>query len=285
MAKPYFNKVTILGVGLIGASFALALKKKGLCGKITGYGRKESNLRKAKKLKIIDSFELDASRACKDSDLVLFSIPVGSFTRTAKKIKGALKKGAIVTDAGSVKGRLVKEMEALMPGGVNFVGGHPIAGSNRTGIDTATADLFSGAQCIITPTKNTNIKALKKITVLWKSLGARTVNLDTDEHDRVYAAVSHLPHIIAYALVNAVADINNSYIKFAGNGFKDSTRIASSSPEIWRDISLLNKKNILKSIKVFKRNLDTLGRHIQKSNSTALEKEFRKAKTLRENVR
>jgi len=285
MAKPYFNKVTILGVGLIGASFALALKKKRLCGKITGYGRKESNLRKAKKLKIIDSYELNAARACKDADLVLFSIPVGSFTGVAKKIKGALKKGAIVTDAGSVKGKLVKDMEALMPEGVNFVGGHPIAGSNKNGIGAARAELFSGAQCIITPTKKTNMKALKKITALWKSLGARTVNLEPDEHDRVYAAVSHLPHIIAYALVNAVAEINNSYIKFAGNGFKDSTRIASSSPEIWRDISLMNKKNILKSIKVFKRNLDTLGRHIQKSNSTALEKKFKKAKALKENVR
>ena len=285
MAKPYFNKVTILGVGLLGASFALALRKKKLCREIVGYGRKENNLKKAKRLKIIDSYNLDAKKACSDSDLIVFSVPVGKFLATAGKIKGSLKKGALVTDVGSVKGRLVRDMESLMPRGVNFVGSHPIAGSNKNGIGAANAELFSGAQCIVTPTKKTDMEALGKITALWKSLGARTVNLDADEHDRVYAAVSHLPHIIAYALVNAVSDMDSSYIKYAGQGFKDSTRIASSSPEIWRDISLMNKRNILKSIKVFKKNLDALGRHIQKSNSPALEKEFKKARTLRDDVR
>ncbi|MDO9287718.1 MAG: prephenate dehydrogenase/arogenate dehydrogenase family protein [Thermodesulfovibrionales bacterium] len=285
MDKLFFNKVTILGVGLIGASLALALRKKKLCREIVGYGRKENNLKKAKRLKIIDSYNLDAKKACSDSDLIVFSIPVGKFLVTAGKIKGSLKKGALVTDVGSVKGRLVRDMESLMPGGVNFVGSHPIAGSNKNGIGAANAELFSGAQCIVTPTKKTDMKALKKITALWKSLGARTVNLDADEHDRVYAAVSHLPHIIAYALVNAVSDIDSSYIKFAGQGFKDSTRIASSSPEIWRDICLMNKNNILKFINVFNKNLDSLGRHIQKSNSPALEKEFKKARTLREDVR
>ena len=285
MAKIHFDKVTILGVGLIGASFALALKKKGLCGKITGYGRKESNLRKAKKLKIIDSFELNAARACKDSDLVLFSVPVGSFTKTAKEIKGSLKKGALVTDVGSVKGKLVKEMEALMPPGVNFVGGHPIAGSDRTGIDTATADLFSGAKCILTPTKKTGKAALNKTIGLWRALGAAVLVLSPAKHDRIYAAVSHLPHIIAYAIVNTVADVNASYLKFAGQGFKDTTRIASSSPELWRDICLMNSENLLEFIELFKKHLDSLGRYLQESDSEAIEREFIKARTLREDVR
>ncbi len=285
MAKLHFNKVTILGVGLIGASFALALKKKRLCNQITGYGRRENNLRRAKEMKIIDSLELDAANACIDSDLILFSMPVGSFTETAKMMKGSLKDGAIVTDVGSVKGELVKKMEGLMPGGVSFVGGHPIAGSDRTGIDTATADLFIGAKCILTPTEKTDKTALNKITELWNALGAVTSILSPDKHDRVYAAVSHLPHIIAYAIVNTVADIDSSYLKFAGQGFKDTTRIASSSPELWRDICLMNRENLLEFIEIFKKNLDGLGRYLQESDSDALEKEFNKAKTLREDVR
>jgi prephenate dehydrogenase len=285
MGKLYFNKVTILGVGLIGASFALAMKKRGLCNHITGHGRKKNNLRKAMDMKIIDSFEVDASKACADSDLVLFAIPVGCFTETAGKINGLFKKGSIVTDVGSVKGKLVRDMEALMPEGVSFVGGHPIAGSDRTGIATATADLFSGARCILTPTEKTDKAALKKITALWKSLGAAVSSMDAEEHDRIYAAVSHLPHIIASAIVNTVADINNSYLKFAGRGFKDTTRIAASSPELWRDISLMNRENILEFIKFFKKNLDSLSSCLKKSDSEAIEKKFKKARALREDVR
>lgn len=285
MTKPIFNKVTILGVGLIGASFALAMKKRGLCSHIAGYGRREDNLKKAMEMKIIDSFEVDASKACADSDLILFAIPVGQFTATAKKINSSFKKGAIVTDVGSVKGKLVRDMEALMPEGVSFVGGHPIAGSDRTGIDSATADLFAGARCILTPTEKTDKTVLKKITTLWESIGAIVSTLNTDEHDRIYAAVSHLPHIIAYAIVNTVDDINKSYLKFAGQGFKDTTRIAASSPELWRDISLMNRENILEFIELFKKNLDSLSGCLKKSDSEAIEKEFKKAKALREDVR
>ncbi|RJQ40349.1 MAG: prephenate dehydrogenase/arogenate dehydrogenase family protein [Nitrospiraceae bacterium] len=280
-----FNKVTILGVGLIGASFALALKKRGLCNHITGYGRKENNLKKAVEMKIIDSFEVDASKACADSDLVFFAIPVGQFTETAKNINGSFKKGAIVTDAGSVKGKLVRDMEALMPEGVSFIGGHPIAGSDKTGIDTATADLFAGAGCILTPTEKTDKAALKKIIELWEAIGSKVSTLDADEHDRIYAAVSHLPHVVAYAIVNTIAEINNSYLGYAGNGFKDTTRIAASSPELWRDISLMNRENILEFIELLKKNLDKIGRHLKESDAEAVEKEFNKAKALRENVR
>lgn len=285
MTKPIFNKVTILGVGLIGASFALAMKKRGLCNHIAGYGRRENNLRKAMDMKIIDSFEVDASKACADSDLVLFAIPVGCFTETARKINGSFKKGSIVTDVGSVKGKLVRDMEALMPEGVSFVGGHPIAGSDRTGIATAAADLFSGARCILTPTEKTDKAALKKITALWKSLGAAVSAMDAEKHDRIYAAVSHLPHIIASAIVNTVADIDSSYLKFAGQGFKDTTRIAASSPELWRDISLMNRENILEFVKLFKKNLDSLSNCLNKSDSECIEKKFKKARTLREDVR
>jgi prephenate dehydrogenase len=151
----FFNKITILGVGLIGASFAFAMKKYKFCKEVTGYGRGEGNLKKAQSKKIIDTFELDPVKACNDSDLILFATPVGSFIDIARKISGSLKKGTIVTDVGSVKGKLVYDMERFMPEGVFFVGGHPIAGSNLSGMDTASEEIFNGAKCIITPTENT----------------------------------------------------------------------------------------------------------------------------------
>jgi prephenate dehydrogenase len=279
-----FDKVTILGVGLIGASFALAMKKHKLSSHITGHGRNLENLKRAKERGIIDSFELNPSKACEGSDLVLFATPVGSFIDLAKNIQSSLEKGTIVTDVGSVKGKLVYDMEALMPEGTYFVGGHPIAGGNRSGIDTATADLFIGAKCIITPTEKTFSDALEKLIHIWKTFGATVEFLNPEEHDRIYATVSHLPHLLAYAIVNTVADINNSYLEFAGDGFKDTTRIASSSPELWRDICILNRDNLLKSLEVFKDNLEKLSQYLRASDSESLEREFKRARTLREGI-
>jgi prephenate dehydrogenase len=280
----HFHKVTILGVGLIGASYALAMRKHGLCNEIAGHGRKEDNLIRAKEKGIIDSFDLDPSKACAGSDLVLFAVPVGSFVDLLTKIKGALEKNAIVSDAGSVKGRLVRDMEALMPEGVHFVGAHPIAGSDRSGIDSAGADLFKGAKCILTPTGKTGEEALAKITALWQTFGSVIKIMNPDEHDRIYAAVSHLPHLIAYEIMNTVADMDVSYLAFSGQGFKDSTRIASSAPELWRDICILNKDFILESIEIFKRNLDRASRYIRDSDAESIERDFRKARTLREGI-
>lgn len=279
-----FERTTILGVGLIGASFALAIKKHKLSSHITGHGRSLENLKRAKERGIIDSFELNPSKACKGSDLVLFATPVGSFVDLAKSIQSSLKKGTIVTDVGSVKGKLVYDMEALMPEGTYFVGGHPIAGGNRSGIDTATADLFIGAKCIITPTEKTFSDALEKLIHIWKTFGSTVEFLKPEEHDKIYATVSHLPHLLAYAIMNTVADINNSYLEFAGDGFKDTTRIASSSPELWRDICILNRDNLLKSLEVFKDNLEKLSQYLRASDSESLEREFTRARTLREGI-
>jgi prephenate dehydrogenase len=280
----HFEKVTILGVGLIGASFALALKKHRLCSEIAGYGRSEQNLRKAKDKKIIDSFEIDPAKACDGADLVVFATPVGSFTDVATTVGGTLKKNAIVTDVGSVKGKLVRDMEKLMPGDVFFVGGHPIAGSDRSGIDTAAAEIFEGAKCIITPTQNTDKGALEKVTALWKTFGSVIRLLDPDEHDRIYAAVSHLPHLIAYEIVNTVSDMNESYLAFSGQGFMDTTRIASSQPELWRDICILNKDNLLESIEIFRNNLERVSQYLRAYDSESLERDFKRARTLREGI-
>ncbi|MGQ9570041.1 MAG: prephenate dehydrogenase [Thermodesulfovibrionales bacterium] len=280
----HFRKITVIGVGLIGASFALAMKKYKLCDHITGNGRRFENLQKAKDMKIIDSFELDPARACNDSDLILFATPVGSFLEIAERIRNSLKSSAIVTDVGSVKGRLVTDMEALMPRDVSFIGGHPIAGSNRSGIDTARAEIFMEAKCIITPTEKTPKPALDKVVYIWKTFGSIVELIDPEEHDKIYAAVSHLPHFIAYAIVNTVGDLDSSYLKFAGQGFMGTTRIASSSPELWRDICILNKENLLNTIDIFKNNLERLSQYLRDSDSKSIEKEFKKARKLREGI-
>jgi prephenate dehydrogenase len=279
-----FNRITILGVGLLGASFALALKKNGLCGTVTGFGRNRENLQRAKERNIIDSFETDPVAACRDSDLIMLSAPVGTFAGLAKAIVPALKKGAVLTDVGSVKGVLVREIERMMPKDVHYIGGHPIAGSDRSGIDSANSELFRNARCVITPTENSDPSSLDKIRNLWKALGSEIIILNPEEHDRIYASVSHLPHLIAYAMVNTVAEMDRSYLDFSGKGFMDSTRIACSSEELWNDICLLNRDNIIETLAVFQKNLDMLGQYLKTGDSDSLKAEFRKARILRENI-
>ena len=279
-----FNRITILGVGLLGASFALALKENGLCRTITGFGRNRENLQRAKERNIIDSFETDPVAACRDSDLIMLSAPVGAFAGLAKAIVPALKKGAVLTDVGSVKGVLVREIERLMPKDVHYIGGHPIAGSDRSGIDSANSELFRNARCVITPTENSDPSSLDKIQNLWKALGSEIIILDPEEHDRIYASVSHLPHLIAYAMVNTVAEMDRSYLDFSGKGFMDSTRIACSSEELWNDICLLNRDNIIETLAVFQKTLDMLAQYLKTGDSDSLKAEFRKARILRENI-
>ncbi len=279
-----FDRITIIGVGLLGASFALALKKNSLCRSITGCGRNRENLLRAKERNIIDSFEQDPAAACREADLIMLSTPVGSFPGLTKTISPALKKGAVLTDVGSVKGALVREIEKIIPEDVHYIGGHPIAGSDRSGIDSANAELFNKAKCIITPTENSDLAALEKIQKLWKAFGSEIVTLSPEEHDRIYAAVSHLPHLIAYAMVNTVADMDRSYLAFSGKGFMDATRIASSSEELWKDICLLNRDNLVEVLAVFQKNLDKLDQYLKAGNSDALKAEFRKARALRETI-
>ncbi|MEW6570863.1 MAG: prephenate dehydrogenase/arogenate dehydrogenase family protein, partial [Nitrospirota bacterium] len=267
-----------------GASFALAMRKHKLCNRIAGFGRSLQNLKKAKEKGIIDYYKREPSSACRDSDLVLMATPVGTFVDIAKKIRNMLKPGALVTDVGSVKGNLVRDMEALMPEGVYFVGSHPIAGSNRSGVDAASADIFRNVKCIITPTERTNKYALERTILIWQKLGSHIKIVDPDEHDQIYAAVSHLPHLIAYELVNAVADINDSYFQFSGQGFLDTTRIASSSSELWRDICILNKDNILKSIEALKNNIDRVSQYLRARDYESLEMDFARARKLREGI-
>ncbi|HWR57463.1 MAG TPA: prephenate dehydrogenase/arogenate dehydrogenase family protein [Thermodesulfovibrionales bacterium] len=280
----FFDRVTVLGVGLIGGSFALAMKKRRLCGHICGFGRKETNLVRARDMGMIDSFALDPAEASVGSDLILFSLPIGFFTETAKRIKSSLKTGALVTDAGSVKGRLVCQMEDILSDKVSFIGAHPIAGSDKSGIDTAGPDLFLGRRCIVTATDRSNRSAMDLVVSLWQCLGAEVVPMSPEEHDRVFGAVSHLPHLIAYEMVNAIDEIDSSYLGYSGQGFADTTRIAASSPELWRDISIFNAENLAVFIDVFIGRLEKLKRNVVSGRADLLESEFRKAKALRDSI-
>lgn len=279
-----FNKAAILGVGLLGASFGLALKKHRICGQVTGFGRSRANLERAKEMGIIDAVASDPAAACSDADIVLLAAPVGSFADLIRRAAPSLKKGAVVTDVGSVKGGIVRALEDRMPAGVHFVGAHPIAGSDRSGIDFSDPDLFRDAFCIVTPTPRTEPSALRTVTDLWKRLGSNVLSMDPDRHDRVYAAVSHLPHIIAYAMMNTVSDIDSSYLPFCGQGFRDMTRIAASSPGIWTDISLFNKENLREMIAVFRENLDRIDSCLKESEADALQGLFAKASALRNSI-
>ncbi len=279
-----FPNAAILGVGLLGASFSLALKKHGLCGSVCGFGRSRANLEQAKAMGIIDSFAADPAAACSDADLVLLAAPVGSFSELVKRASSSLKNGAVVTDVGSVKGKLVYDLEGSMPSGVHFVGAHPIAGSDRSGIAYADPDLFRGSLCIITPSDRTEPASLKAVMDVWRSFGSKVTTMNPDQHDRVYAAVSHLPHIIAYAMVNAVSDIDSSFFSYCGQGFRDMTRIAASSPEIWTDISLLNRENIREMLATFRANLDRMDAHLKASDAEALKKHFARASEARKSI-
>jgi len=279
--------MVIVGVGLIGGSLAMAGRKNGLVKEIIGVGRGAANLKEAVKLNVIDSFAFDISEAVKDADLIVLATPVGGFEGLVKQMRHKLNKGAIITDAGSVKGRMVSRIERLLPRGTYFVAGHPIAGKEKSGVKAATHRLFEGTKCILTPTKKTDASALKKVKALWRAVGAEVVLMDPMLHDKVLGAVSHLPHVAAYSIVNTVAEIKkdgNNFIAFSGGGFKDFTRIAASSPEMWRDIFLSNRENLVSIISRYQKNLEKLKKYIKDKDSKKLIKELEKAKAVRDRL-
>jgi prephenate dehydrogenase len=280
----HFNKVTIIGVGLIGGSLAKVLKAKNLAHEIIGAGRSMQSLELALKLGVIDLIDQDAKHAVLDADLVVLASPVGVFETIAREIGPHLKKGAILTDVGSVKGSLVKLIEDHISPGVHFVPGHPIAGKEKFGVAEAVETLFQGAKCILTPTKKTDPKALEVVKKLWTASGANVIVMDPDMHDKVFAAVSHMPHMAAYAMMTAVAELNTgteNYLSFSGAGFRDFTRIAASSPEIWKDICLMNRENIVLMIDRYQAALDRIKQELLVGDGENLEKHLKTASDIR----
>jgi prephenate dehydrogenase len=280
----FFNKVTIIGVGLIGGSLAKVLKAQGLAGEIHGAGRSRETLETAVRLGVIDHMGQSTAHAVEEADLVVLAAPVGTFEHIVGEIAPHVKSAAVLTDVGSVKGALVRTIEGLLPPGVHYVPGHPIAGREKHGVEAASEDLFRGARCILTPTERTDRKALEKVTAIWTAAGSEVLSMDPDRHDHIFAAVSHLPHAAAYAMVSTVAEYSEgsaNYVTFSGAGFRDFTRIAASSPEMWRDICLLNGKNIVEMIEHYQFSLNRIKKAVKQNDPRKLEALFRAASAVR----
>lgn len=284
----HFTQVTIVGVGLIGGSLGMILKRKGLADRVVGVGRRVENLKKAIELGAIDRYVVDSTEGVREADLIVLATPVDTYERHLKEWASCLKGGAIVTDVGSVKGPLVEQAEAAMPHRVHFVGAHPIAGKEKTGVTAGTPQLFTGARCIITPTKTTDAEALARVRALWRETGSTVLEMDPYEHDKILGAVSHLPHVVAFALINALIDLRDRMIPsldlagHSGGGLRDTTRIAASSPEMWRDILLWNRDNIVAYIETYEQSLTRLKQLINSGDAGGIEKELERAKAERE---
>ncbi|MBI3611483.1 MAG: prephenate dehydrogenase [Nitrospirae bacterium] len=289
--KRPFRKVVIVGVGLIGGSIGMAVQKKCLADTVVGVGPKAEELKQAVERKAIDEYATDSRmirKAVEGADLVVLAAPVAELETAARELAPALTAETVVTDVGSVKGPLVHRLEGCFSSPGRFVGGHPIAGREKSGVAAASAALFSGALCILTPTPRTAPNALETVKRFWEAIGARVVSMDPDAHDRILAAVSHLPHLVAYALVNTVLELqsrNGDLLSYSAGGFKDFTRVAASSPEMWRDICLFNRENLLAVIEAYEKTLDRLKRLMVEGNSEGLRREFERAKDVKEKLR
>ena len=281
----FFEKVAIIGVGLIGGSFGLGLKKARRCRHVVGVGRGRANLALARKRGAIDSIERDVGTAVAGADLVLVATPVARFGKILSKIEEHLKPGAIVTDAGSTKRDVVAAARgALGKKSAQFVPGHPIAGAEKSGAAAASAELFRGKRVVLAPLQENSPESVAAVEAAWTACGARVSRMSAEEHDAVFAAVSHLPHLLAYALVGDIARRRNaaSLFRYAAGGFRDFTRIASSHPEMWRDICIANRDGLLRETKRFSGELRRLEQLLRRKNARGLEKHFAQARAARE---
>jgi len=279
------NQLTIFGVGLIGGSLALALKKAGYCRKVVGCSRSESHLQQAVELGVIDSYCLDPSEAVEGADVVLLSVPLGAMKSILSQIDGHLSPEAIVTDAGSSKASVVeaaREVFGTIPS--RFVPAHPIAGREKSGVTAALVDLYVDHKVILTPLENTSEEAIAKVTAMWEAAGAEIKTLGVEQHDRVLAATSHLPHVLAYALVDSVSrtDYVEQIFQFAAGGFRDFSRIASGDPTMWRDICLENREAILENLDNFQAELSKVRELIDQSDADKIFNLFDHAKSVRD---
>lgn len=279
MAK--FNNITIIGVGLIGGSIGLAAKKRRVAKEVTGVFRRKSTLKKALKFKAVDKAVMDIKEGVKDADLIVLAAPVYSIPKLASEAIRHAKKGALITDVGSTKVWIVKKLEGMVrsSGRIRFVGSHPMAGSEHAGVEFARADLLEGSPCIVTKTLKTDGPALKRIIGFWKALGSRVSVMTPERHDRAVAMISHLPHIVAFSLAGAAAPED---IVHAAEGFKDTTRIASSDPELWADIFLTNRRQIASAAADFKRYSEGLLRAVSKGDYKGTVRMLKKAKAKRD---
>ncbi len=281
------DRLAIVGVGLIGSSLALALKQAGAVGHVVGCGRSQQNLRKGVELGIIDSYEISISDAVKGADTVVLAVPLGAMQSVFEQIRDVIGDATVITDVGSAKQSVVDIASAMLgPRIAQFVPGHPIAGTEKSGVEAGFASLYQDRRVILTPLDSTDPAAIDKIDAMWRQTGASVEYLGVEHHDKVLAATSHLPHMLAYALVNYLSRLNDheEIFNYAAGGFRDFTRIASSDPVMWRDVCISNGDALLSLIEGYKDELDQVAAAIRDADHERLLQLFGKAKSERDSL-
>ncbi|MDJ0882028.1 MAG: prephenate dehydrogenase/arogenate dehydrogenase family protein [Gammaproteobacteria bacterium] len=282
------NHLVIIGVGLIGSSLSLALKDSGNVNKVTGCGRSEKNLKKGVKLGVIDDYALDIAAAVKEADVIVVAVPLGAMREVFSQISTSLKPAAVITDVGSAKETVMQDASEILGDKVSrFVGGHPIAGTENSGVEAGFSSLYQERKVILTPAQDTDEDAVNVVENMWRACGAQVEHMEVHHHDMVLAATSHLPHMLAFSLVSHLSKMTDQdeIFNYAAGGFRDFTRIASSDPVMWRDICLANGDALVKLIQGYKEELDHIASAIQNNDPEALFDLFRDAKHTRDQLR
>lgn len=283
-----FDKLALIGIGLIGSSIARAVRLKGLAKAIAISTRKQGTLDEARALGLGDSYSLDPTDAVRDADLVILCTPIGAYGAVMEAIAGALASGAILTDVGSVKQHVIDAMKPHVPPGVHLIPGHPLAGTEHSGPASGFPELFSNRWCVLTPENGVDPVALDRLTSFWGALGSNVEVMDAAHHDLVLAITSHVPHLVAYNIVGTVADLEahtkSEVIKFSASGFRDFTRIAASDPVMWRDVFLTNRDAVLEMLGRFLEDLSQLQRAVRIGDGPALEELFTRTRAIRRSI-
>ena len=283
-----FNKVCIIGCGLIGSSLARAIKKYNLSEKIVSSNRSDIVNKKVLGLKIVDDSSSDTQKMAKDSELIIIATPLSSYENVILKIKNSLKNGMILTDVGSVKERVISLVEKAIPKDVSWIPSHPIAGTEESGPEAGFSELFKNRWCILTPSKKAKEKDINTLKSFWKQIGSKVDIMNAKQHDYILSITSHIPHLVAYNIVNTSINIQeekqSAIIKYSAGGLRDFTRIAASNPIMWRDIFIQNKTNTSKEIEKFIANLEELKNAIENEDGKKLEEIFIKTKKIRKEI-
>ena len=283
----HFRRLTIIGVGLIGGSLARVCRKKGLADELVGVGRGRKNLELAVELGVIDRWSHQVEEGVDGADGVVLATPMGTIIPLAERMAPHIEAGCLVTDVGSTKASVVEPLERLLQPSAAFVGGHPIAGTEKSGVEASFEGLFEGFRCILTPTDRTDTEALARVQSLWEACGMSVVCMGPDTHDTLMAGVSHLPHMVAYALIHTVTGLSyndHNAVAYSAGGFRDFTRIAASDPTMWRDICLANREPLLAMIDRFSGSLAELREAIEGADGEALQELFAAARRIREGL-
>lgn len=284
----HFDKIALVGIGLIGSSLARIIRQEELAGHVSISSATSETLERAHQLGLGDSYSTSNAEAVRDADLVIVSVPVGASERVARDIAHDVKEGAIVTDVGSTKGSVIAQMAPHLPSYVHFIPGHPIAGTEQSGPDAGFADLFEGRWCILTPLPGTDPAALARLSAFWQACGSTVDTMNPEHHDKVLAIVSHLPHIIAYNIVGTADDVatvtKSEVIKYSASGFRDFTRLAASDPTMWRDVCLHNRDAILEMLARFSEDLASLQKAIRWGEGDKLFDLFNRTRAIRRSI-